>query len=106
VRERTVAAPARSYAATVAAGPNSLGARLRALRTGRGHSLAEVAEATGLSASFLSLVENGRSDITISRLVRVVDFYRVRITDLLDAAPSADSMVVRRNEHRHLYSRA
>jgi XRE family transcriptional regulator, regulator of sulfur utilization len=90
----------------VAAGPNSLGNRLRALRTGRGHSLAEVAEATGLSASFLSLVETGRSDITISRLVRVVDFYGVRITDLLDEVPHADSMVVRRNEHRHLYSRA
>lgn len=90
----------------MAAGRNSLGPRLRALRTGRGHSLAEVAEATGLSASFLSLVETGRSDITISRLVRVVDFYGVRITDLLDPVPRADSMVVRRNEHRHLYSRA
>src|SRR3954452_10483065 len=91
---------------TVAAGANSLGSRLRALRTGRGHSLAEVAQATGLSASFLSLVETGRSDITISRLVRVVQFYGVRITDLLDEVPRADSMVVRRSEHRHLYSRA
>jgi transcriptional regulator with XRE-family HTH domain len=90
----------------MAAGRNSLGARLRALRTGRGFSLAEVADGTGLSPSFLSLVETGRSDITISRLVRVVDFYGVRVSDLIDELPGADSMVVRRNEHRHLYSRA
>ena len=100
------AAPASAYAGTVAAGQNSLGSRLRALRTARGFSLAEVADGTGLSASFLSLVETGRSDITISRLVRVVQFYGVRITDLIDEVPRADSMVVRRDEHRHLYSRA
>ena len=90
----------------MAVGDNSLGTRLRALRTGRGISLAEVADGTGLSASFLSLVETGRSDITISRLIRVIEFYGVRMSDLIEEVPRADSMVVRKNEHRHLYSRA
>jgi transcriptional regulator with XRE-family HTH domain len=92
------------YAANVAG--DTMGARLRALRNDRGHSLAEVAAATDLSASFLSLVENDRSDITISRLLRVVAFYGVRITDLIEKVHQVDSMVVRKDEHRHLYSRA
>lgn len=54
-----------------------LGTKLRALRTDRGLSIAEVADATGISASFLSLVENGRSDIAIGRLMRLIDFYGV-----------------------------
>ena len=44
-----------------------LGARLRQLRRSRGVSLADVAEGTGISSSFLSMVEKGKSDITISR---------------------------------------
>ena len=36
-----------------------------------------------ISASFLSLVEKDRSDITIGRLVRLIEFYGISITDLL-----------------------
>ena len=55
-----------------------LGAQLRALRGARRVSLGDVARETGISASFLSLVENGRSDITIGRLTRLVDYYGIR----------------------------
>jgi transcriptional regulator with XRE-family HTH domain len=51
-----------------------VGAQLRALRGARRLSLGDVAKGTGISASFLSLVENGRSDITIGRLTRLVDY--------------------------------
>jgi transcriptional regulator with XRE-family HTH domain len=61
----------------------TLGARLRATRLARRLSLARVAEATGISASFLSLVENDGSDITIGRLVRLIEYYGISITDLL-----------------------
>jgi len=47
---------------------NDLGTRLRALRTERGLSLSQLESATSISSSFLSLVESGKSDITISRL--------------------------------------
>ena len=52
-----------------------LGERLRALRRERGLSLAQVAQDTSISQSFLSLVETGRTDITIGRLIRLVAFY-------------------------------
>jgi transcriptional regulator with XRE-family HTH domain len=61
----------------------SLALALRSLRAGRGLSLAEVARATGISSSFLSLVEQGRSDITIGRLIRLAEFYDVQATELL-----------------------
>ena len=50
---------------------NGLGEKLRQLRLQRGESLTRVADATGMSSSFLSLVETGRSDLTVARLVRL-----------------------------------
>src|SRR5215467_475214 len=60
-----------------------LGTRLRALRTERGLSLSQLEGATSISSSFLSLVESGKSDITISRLVRLADFFDVELGDLV-----------------------
>ena len=61
----------------------TLATNLRTLRARRGLSLAELAQATGISSSFLSLVEQAGSDITIGRLIRLADFYGVELADLL-----------------------
>lgn len=92
-------------AAAAAADGSGMGAALRAIRRRHGHSLNTVARETGISPSFLSLVENGRSDITIGRLVRLVDFYDVSITDILPGE-SADPEVVREGDTRRLSSPA
>jgi transcriptional regulator with XRE-family HTH domain len=63
-----------------------LGTRLRALRTERGLSLSQLEASTNISSSFLSLVESGKSDITISRLVRLADFFDVELSDLVDGS--------------------
>jgi transcriptional regulator with XRE-family HTH domain len=63
-----------------------LGTRIRALRTERGLSLSQLEAATKISSSFLSLVESGKSDITISRLVRLADFFEVELSDLVDGS--------------------
>jgi XRE family transcriptional regulator, regulator of sulfur utilization len=81
-----------------------VGARLRELRTDRGLSLTAVAAATGLSASSLSLTENGKSDITFGRLRRLLDFYGVSFSELLLEPPPADPVVVRVSERRHVAS--
>ena len=57
--------------------PAGLGSALRAARRRKSLSLSDVAAATGISPSFLSLVENGKSDITIGRLVRLVTFFAI-----------------------------
>lgn len=63
-----------------------LGRRLRALRAERGLSLSQLEAATKISSSFLSLVESGKSDITISRLVRLADFFDVDLGDLVEGS--------------------
>jgi transcriptional regulator with XRE-family HTH domain len=63
-----------------------LGTRLRSLRTERGLSLSQLEAATDISSSFLSLVESGKSDITISRLVRLADFFDVELNDLVEGS--------------------
>ncbi|HEY2053859.1 MAG TPA: helix-turn-helix domain-containing protein [Solirubrobacterales bacterium] len=70
-----------------------LGTRLRALRTERGLSLSQLESATRISSSFLSLVESGKSDITISRLVRLADFFDVELSDLVDGSRTERSPV-------------
>lgn len=84
--------------------PGSLGLKLRGLRQARGLSLNDLAQRTGISASFLSLVENGKNDITIGRLTRLVDFYGISIADLIPAPEPEDPDVVGRDGARRLHS--
>ena len=89
------------YSGAVLDDTRLLGARLRAIRADRGLSLSAVAEATGISTSFLSLVETGKNDITFGRLRRLIDYYGVTLIDLLP--PSEDTVVVRESDRQHLH---
>src|SRR5688572_18730681 len=82
----------------------SLAEGLRALRLSKGLSLKEVALATEISTSFLSLVENGKSDITIGRLVRLVNLYGVTLTDLIPPRPDDSEPEITRVDERRLIS--
>jgi transcriptional regulator with XRE-family HTH domain len=80
-----------------AAGNAGLGWALRELRRTRGLSLAEVAAGTGLSRSFLSLVESEKSDISLGRLQKVTAFYDITFPQLFGQKGSAGD-VVRKDE--------
>jgi transcriptional regulator with XRE-family HTH domain len=54
-----------------------LGQNLREIRQRLARSLTEVAKATGVSPSFISMVENGNSDISIGRLLKLTQTYGV-----------------------------
>jgi transcriptional regulator with XRE-family HTH domain len=60
-----------------------LGNRLKALRSAKGFTLQDVAAATGLSRTFVGMVEQGKSEIAVARLLRIADFYGVTIDDLI-----------------------
>jgi mannose-6-phosphate isomerase-like protein (cupin superfamily) len=66
----------------------------------------EVADATEISSSFLSMFETGKSDITVGRLVRLVRFFGVSITDLIPDPEPQQTLVVRREGRRQLESRS
>jgi transcriptional regulator with XRE-family HTH domain len=68
-----------------------LGERLRGIRAIRGLSLQEVAEAAAVSPSFLSLLERGRTDISLIRIMRLANAYGMSLSELLiDGEPRAD----------------
>jgi transcriptional regulator with XRE-family HTH domain len=77
-----------------------LGARLRRARVDRGWTLADLAEQSGLSTSFLSLVENGSSDISMGRLARLLDPLALSLADLTDVAPTRPEGPVAREVRR------
>jgi XRE family transcriptional regulator, regulator of sulfur utilization len=82
----------------------NLGRQFRLLRKARGLSLADVAAATDISSSFLSLFETGKSDITFGRLARLVAFFGISITDLIPDPEPEQTVVVRRDRRRHIES--
>lgn len=84
----------------------ALGRGLHRLRLERGLSLADAAGASGLSASFLSTVEQGRSDIAIGRLMRLLGAYGARIGDLDPPPAGVVDPVVRRGEGKRVRSQA
>lgn len=69
-----------------------LGSRLRAARMAKGWSLADLAKAAGLSTSFISIVENGKSDISLGRLARLTDILDVTLLDVTDSEASTISV--------------
>jgi transcriptional regulator with XRE-family HTH domain len=70
-----------------------LAARLHMLRVRRQLSVGTVALGTGLSRSFLALLEAGNSDVSISRLLRIAEFYGVWLSDLVGTAGPAVEVV-------------
>ena len=73
--------------------PPSIGPRLRRLRTQRGVSLAEVADAAGISVGFLSAIERSQMSASVGTLRRLARFYRTNILDFFDATESNTRLV-------------
>jgi transcriptional regulator with XRE-family HTH domain len=82
--------------------PARLGSAIRALRVSRGLSVTELARRSDLSQSFLSQVEIGRTDISVSRLVRLAQSLDVSLDDLVDQRSRSADQVVRADERVEL----
>ena len=82
--------------------PYQVGQALRALRLTRGMSINDLARQSDLSASFLSQVENGKSDLSVGRLVRVSQALGVTPADVLNVPAPNSKPVVRAGERLKL----
>ena len=76
------------------------GQRFRRLRTRRGLSLAQVAQATGVSVGFLSALERGQMRSSIATLRRIARYYRTNILSLFETMGENPRLV--RPEHRKI----
>jgi quercetin dioxygenase-like cupin family protein/DNA-binding XRE family transcriptional regulator len=79
-----------------------VGRRLKELRRERDMTLAEVADATGLSGSFLSMVEQGKSDISMGRLTRLAALFGASVADF--ATSARDPITTRAGHARSVVS--
>ena len=79
----------------------SVGPRLRALRTERGTTLAQLSEATGISVSTLSRLESGQRRPTLELLLPLARAHQVQLDELVDAPPTGDPRIYARPIKRH-----
>ncbi|WP_190132390.1 helix-turn-helix transcriptional regulator [Streptomyces mashuensis] len=82
---------------------DSIGPRLRALRSDRGLTLEAVAEDTGISVSTLSRLESGKRRPTLDLLIPLARTHRVALDQLVAAPATGDPRVhlrPRRRERR------
>lgn len=70
-----------------------MGPRLKDVRTRRGLTLAQVAEATGISTSTLSRLETGGRRAGLELLLPLARTYGVSLDDLVDAPETGDPRV-------------
>lgn len=84
-------------------GKSDVGAAVRRLRLERGLSARELADRAGVSASYLSRLENGQVSPTVSTLTRLVQAMGQTLLGLFQGADT--SPVVRRDERRLIRNR-
>jgi DNA-binding transcriptional MerR regulator/mannose-6-phosphate isomerase-like protein (cupin superfamily) len=80
---------------------DNLGLRLRAARTSRGMSLADVAEVIGISVGFLSAIERSVMNASVATLRNLAKFYKLNILDFFDQS-GGRQYLVRPSERRQL----
>ncbi|WP_240186918.1 helix-turn-helix domain-containing protein [Pedobacter nanyangensis] len=73
-----------------------VGNNIRALRLQKGKGQTEVAKALSISVAALSKIENGQTDINLSRLLQVAKYFGVSVVSLLskDLANTAPQEVI------------
>lgn len=78
-----------------------IGHKLKMFRQKRELSLHDAAEKAGISAPFLSMVENGRSGISLGNLQKILDVYGYRLADLSED-PFKEGKVLKLDQCEHM----
>jgi transcriptional regulator with XRE-family HTH domain len=105
-RTRSANAPTAVRRTRHAVESSPLGGQIRDLRAARGMSLAALAEAIGKSIGYVSQIERGRSEISISTLKAISEALGVQISWFFQGydprVPEEHGYIVRREHRRRL----
>ncbi|HPH97127.1 MAG TPA: helix-turn-helix domain-containing protein [Anaerolineaceae bacterium] len=77
--------------------PN-LGTRIHELRANRNLTLEEVSAQTGLSVSFLSMLERNKVSISVDNLEKLARFYNVHIVSFFNQPDESPLLITRREQ--------
>ncbi len=94
------ATPLKATIEPLAAGPDLLGARVKALREAMDLSLRDLADRSGVSAPMLSQVERGETSPTLSVAAKIASGLELRLSQLLRLDEDGAVSVVRAAERR------
>ncbi len=72
-----------------------IGLELRAIRKSQRYTLSKVSEETGISVSFLSDLERGRTNPSLDTLEKLATFYQVPLNNILANAEAGSLPIVR-----------
>jgi transcriptional regulator with XRE-family HTH domain len=81
---------------------DGVGDRLRSFRTARRLSQRDLGDRVGVTASFLSQLENGRTNASIATLRRLAEALGVRLSDLVEAGPIPTGRLLRHADRPQL----
>ncbi len=79
----------------IGAEENEIGSRLREVRRGQHRTLRDVADAAGISESFLSQVERAKVSASVATLRRIAVVLGVTVGDLFQETPTRQPTVLR-----------
>jgi len=77
---------------------NSLGTRIKELRQNKGLTLEQVATETGLSVSFLSLLERNKVSISVDNLEKLARYFEVHIVHFFNTPEESSVQITRREQ--------
>lgn len=77
---------------------STLGVKLRDIRSNRGLTLKQVADETGLSVSFLSLLERDKVSISVGHLEQLARYYQVRLVNLFQGIQDSSILITRKKQ--------
>lgn len=79
-----------------------LGAEVRRIRLQQGMTLVDIAAETGLSASMLSMLERGKTGVSVGSLVALASALGVGVGDLFQPAAPREMWLVRHHQQQEL----
>jgi transcriptional regulator with XRE-family HTH domain len=76
----------------------TLGARVRELRISRNLTLEQVSAETGLSVSFLSMVERNKASISVENLEKLARYFQIHIVHFFNSQDENSVSITRREQ--------
>ena len=82
---------------------NTVGSKLKELRTSKGMTLKELGDASGFSVGYLSQLEQGKSSIAINRLGKIAECLGVNMRYFISEELQNENPVMKSYENEVLY---